>query len=73
MKTPAEQCGGGVSEEKEAGEVFWTNSRGQQESSELHRYVSLKKMKWNSMEQYGSVQYDMHIPNIGLVSVCVSA
>lgn len=43
MTNLVEQCGGGVSgdQEGEAEEVFWSNSRGQQESLKLHRYVSL--------------------------------
>lgn len=43
MTNLVEQCGGGVSEDQEgeAEEVFWSNSRGQQESLKLHRHVSL--------------------------------
>ncbi|XP_044055465.1 small RNA 2'-O-methyltransferase isoform X2 [Siniperca chuatsi] len=43
MENPVEQCGRGVSEDKEREDekLFWTNVQGQQESCKLHRYVSV--------------------------------
>ncbi len=51
MKNAVEQCGRGVPEDqkREDEEVFWASGQGHPESCKLHRCVSPRKMRRNSM------------------------
>lgn len=57
-------------EEGKDGELFWTNSQGQQESCKLRRCVSLRKMRRNSVAMAcKKTVCRVRITNTGLVSV----